>query len=180
MQGTSHPHLWLERLASDSARSLTLHARASGAPISSGYEIADNCEYFARIGLGSSFTRRDLYFIIDTGSDLSWVQCAPCNPCHSQLDESIFDPEASETMRNVSCDSLLCTGHGVGNVGCGVDKKQCKYVMRYGDGSQTMGDIVTDTISFGAEGASLPNMLIGCGQKNDGSFKGAAGIYIPL
>lgn len=110
-----------------------------------------------------------MYVIIDTGSDLSWIQCAPCKSCYPQLDNPVFDPASSPTLRNVSCDSPLCNQ-------CVLGTDQCKYQVRYGDGSFTMGNLVSDTFTFGADGTTLPDMVFGCGLDNEGTFGGSAGL----
>ncbi|THG07467.1 hypothetical protein TEA_010253 [Camellia sinensis var. sinensis] len=51
----------------------------------------------------------------------------------------------------------------------------CLYEVSYGDGSYTVGDFVTETITFGGS-ASVNNIAIGCGHNNEGLFVGAAGL----
>lgn len=47
--------------------------------------------------------------------------------------------------------------------------------VSYGDGSFTVGDFVTETVSFGGSGA-VNNVALGCGHDNEGLFVGAAGL----
>lgn len=47
--------------------------------------------------------------------------------------------------------------------------------VSYGDGSYTVGDFVTETLTFG-ESASVSNIALGCGHDNEGLFTGAAGL----
>ncbi|KAJ8426102.1 hypothetical protein Cgig2_001270 [Carnegiea gigantea] len=51
----------------------------------------------------------------------------------------------------------------------------CLYQVSYGDGSYTVGDFVTETVSFGSSG-SVPKVALGCGHDNEGLFVGAAGL----
>ncbi|KAM0056783.1 putative nepenthesin [Helianthus debilis subsp. tardiflorus] len=51
----------------------------------------------------------------------------------------------------------------------------CLYQVSYGDGSFTVGDFVTETVSFGNSG-SVPSVAIGCGHDNEGLFVGSAGL----
>lgn len=44
---------------------------------------------------------------VDTGSDLSWVQCSPCYFCFSQPD-ALFKPNASRTSSDVTRTDSLC------------------------------------------------------------------------
>ncbi|RYR37069.1 hypothetical protein Ahy_A09g041995 [Arachis hypogaea] len=50
----------------------------------------------------------------------------------------------------------------------------CLYEVSYGDGSYTVGEFVTETISIGQ--SSVTNIAIGCGHNNQGLFIGAAGL----
>lgn len=49
------------------------------------------------------------------------------------------------------------------------------FQVSYGDGSYTVGDFVTETLTFG-ESASVANIALGCGHDNEGLFVGAAGL----
>ncbi|KAK6134043.1 hypothetical protein DH2020_032222 [Rehmannia glutinosa] len=51
----------------------------------------------------------------------------------------------------------------------------CLYEVSYGDGSYTVGDFATETITFG-DSAAVENVAIGCGHNNEGLFVGAAGL----
>lgn len=62
-------------------------------------------EYFTRVGIGSP--ARGFYMSVDTGSDVSWLQCRPCTNCYQQTDP-IFDPTSSPTYRPISCNSQQC------------------------------------------------------------------------
>ncbi|MBA0736648.1 hypothetical protein Gogos_010177 [Gossypium gossypioides] len=55
------------------------------------------------------------------------------------------------------------------------DSGKCLYHVLYGDGSYTMGEFVTETLSFGNSG-EVNNFALGCGQYNTGLFAGAAGL----
>lgn len=52
---------------------------------------------------------------------------------------------------------------------------KCLYQVSYGDGSFTVGEYVTETVSFGGSG-SVTKVAIGCGHDNEGLFVGAAGL----
>ncbi|KAK6148664.1 hypothetical protein DH2020_019576 [Rehmannia glutinosa] len=80
-------------------------------------------------------------------------------------------PSASSTYKPVACNSRQCTSLEVS--ACRIDS--CLYQVSYGDGSYTVGNFATETISFGSSG-SVPNVAIGCGHDNEGLFSGAAGL----
>ncbi|CAA7402147.1 unnamed protein product [Spirodela intermedia] len=124
-------------------------------------------EYFSRVGIGRP--ARLQYMVLDTGSDVTWAQCQPCADCYQQADP-FFDPAASSTYSPLSCGSSQCRQLDVSACRNG----SCLYQVSYGDGSYTVGDFATDTITLG--GASVPGIAFGCGHDNEGLFVGAAGL----
>ncbi|KAJ6721107.1 ASPARTYL PROTEASES [Salix viminalis] len=124
-------------------------------------------EYFSRVGIGKPPVQA--YLILDTGSDVNWVQCAPCADCYQQSDP-IFEPASSASFSPLTCNTRQCRSLDVSE--CRNDT--CLYEVSYGDGSYTVGDFVTETITLGS--ASVGNVAIGCGHNNEGLFVGAAGL----
>ncbi|KAL5543037.1 hypothetical protein UlMin_010747 [Ulmus minor] len=124
-------------------------------------------EYFVRIGVGSP--PRSQYVVIDSGSDIVWVQCQPCNQCYRQTDP-VFDPADSASYTGVSCSSSVC--NRLDNAGC--HEGHCRYEVSYGDGSYTKGTLALETLTIGR--AVIKRMAIGCGHMNQGMFVGAAGL----
>lgn len=110
--------------------------------------------------------------VIDTGSDVNWIQCQPCSDCYEQSDP-IFDPTQSSTYKTIACNSPQCNSLDISS--CRVLTDTCLYQVDYGDGSITVGDLATETVSFGLSG-TVPNVAIGCGHQNQGLFAGAAGL----
>ncbi|CAN1166774.1 Probable aspartic protease At2g35615 [Linum perenne] len=53
--------------------------------------------------------------IMDTGSDVTWVKCLPCNPCKPIPGATLFDPLKSKTYRPRPCTQSCsnCTGEQV-------------------------------------------------------------------
>ncbi|KAJ8570123.1 hypothetical protein K7X08_006700 [Anisodus acutangulus] len=125
-------------------------------------------EYFSRIGIGHPPSQ--VYMVLDTGSDVNWIQCAPCADCYQQADP-IFEPTSSSSFTPLSCETQQCKSLDVSE--CRNDT--CLYEVSYGDGSYTVGDFVTESITFGGENA-VENVAIGCGHNNEGLFVGAAGL----
>ena len=74
--------------------------------------------------------------IVDTGSDLIWLQCKPCIECYNQT-TPLFDPEMSTTYKTVSYTSSLCKS--LYN-SCSIDGTSCQYLVEYGDKSFSMED----------------------------------------
>jgi subtilisin family serine protease len=137
-----------------------------GSEVVSGMEQGSG-EYFIRIGVGSP--PRSQYVVIDSGSDIVWVQCQPCNRCYHQSDP-VFDPADSASYTGVSCTSAVCDR--VEKAGC--HEGRCRYEVSYGDGSYTKGTLALETLTFGR--TAIRNVAIGCGHMNQGMFVGAAGL----
>ncbi|XP_022945579.1 protein ASPARTIC PROTEASE IN GUARD CELL 2-like [Cucurbita moschata] len=137
-----------------------------GTGVISGMEEG-NGEYFVRIGVGSP--PRSQYMVIDSGSDIVWVQCQPCRQCYQQSDP-VFNPAESTSYTGVSCGSAVCDR--LENAGCHAGR--CRYEVSYGDGSYTKGTLALETLTIGE--VMIHDMAIGCGHTNQGMFIGAAGL----
>ncbi|KAJ1256020.1 hypothetical protein BS78_K105600 [Paspalum vaginatum] len=186
--------LYLHRLlAADESRanSLQLHghraaasAQSSGSaevPLTSGIRF-QTLNYVTTIALGGSSgsAATNLTVIVDTGSDLTWVQCKPCSACYAQRDP-LFDPAGSATYAAVRCNASACatslkaaTGMPGSCGSTGGSNEKCYYALAYGDGSFSRGVLATDTVVLG--GASLDGFVFGCGLSNRGLFGGTAGL----
>ncbi|WVZ03657.1 hypothetical protein V8G54_024463 [Vigna mungo] len=117
--------------------------------------------------------------IIDTGSDIIWMQCQPCKECYKQ-DRPIFDPSTSRTYSTMPCVAADCLSgtHAFCNFNNG---KHCAYEMSYIDGSTSEGDFSWETLSlyssFKDVPVAFPQTVIGCGHNNVGIFsKQSSGI----
>ncbi|CAL1391275.1 unnamed protein product [Linum trigynum] len=126
-------------------------------------------EYFTRLGVGTP--PRYVYMVLDTGSDIVWLQCAPCKKCYSQADP-VFDPRKSSSYAGIPCDAPIC--RRLDSPGCNSRKKTCLYQVSYGDGSFTTGDFSTETLTF--RRTRVARVGVGCGHDNEGLFVGAAGL----
>ncbi|XP_008784432.2 aspartyl protease family protein 2-like [Phoenix dactylifera] len=137
-------------------------------------------EYFIDVFVGTP--PRHFSLILDTGSDLNWIQCLPCHDCFEQHGP-VYDPTASSTYRNVSC----------GDPRCGLvsppwprrsGDQACSYFYWYGDHSNTTGDLALETFTVnlttadgaGTEFRRVDGVIFGCGHSNRGLFHGAAGL----
>ncbi|KAL6569635.1 hypothetical protein OROMI_014149 [Orobanche minor] len=159
------------RLQRDSLRVEALSAAANGSFSShllSGLQFGSG-EYFARLGVGTPPT--NVYMILDTGSDVVWLQCSPCKKCYNQSDP-IFSPNNSTSFTSVNCGDRRC--QQLDNYRCGGQGKTCLYNITYGDGSFASGKLSTETLTFGRTNVS--NVALGCGDDNEGLFAGAAGL----
>uniref|UniRef100_A0A0A9CT86 Peptidase A1 domain-containing protein n=1 Tax=Arundo donax TaxID=35708 RepID=A0A0A9CT86_ARUDO len=139
------------------------------APVVSGLAQGSG-EYFAQVGVGTP--PAPALLVLDTGSDVVWLQCAPCRRCYAQSGR-VFDPRRSRSYAAVACAAPLCSRLDSG--GCNTRRGSCLYQVAYGDGSVTAGDFATETLTF-ARGAQVTRVGIGCGHDNEGLFVAAAGL----
>ncbi|VAH61477.1 unnamed protein product [Triticum turgidum subsp. durum] len=143
------------RLERDEKRAARLSAAAGAAngtrrggggvvaPVVSGLAQGSG-EYFTKIGVGTPAT--PALMVLDTGSDVVWLQCAPCRRCYEQSGQ-VFDPRRSRSYGAVGCAAPLCRRLDSG--GCDLRRSACLYQVTYGDGSVTAGDFATETLSPG-------------------------------
>ncbi|XP_058777093.1 aspartic proteinase CDR1-like [Vicia villosa] len=111
-----------------------------------------------------------VYGILDIGSDLTWLQCKPCNICYNQA-SPIFDPSKSLSYRNMPCSSRTCKFMEI--TSCSYDGDACKYTLEYDPGSKTQGDVSMDTLTLHSTTGyivSFPKTVIGCGHTNTWSY----------
>nr|CAD1821105.1 unnamed protein product [Ananas comosus var. bracteatus] len=191
----SHRDRVADLLSRDSARAASITRRLSpayyyhvddfGSEVVSGLDEGSG-EYFVRVGVGSP--PKDQYLVVDSGSDVIWVQCQPCAQCYAQSDP-VFDPAESSSFAGITCDSPICGilrsdkggGGASASEGCGGggegggEEERCRYEVTYGDGSYTRGVLALETLTFGGS-AEVGDVAIGCGQRNRGLFVGAAGL----
>ncbi|KAK3158938.1 hypothetical protein QOZ80_2AG0143700 [Eleusine coracana subsp. coracana] len=146
-------------------------AAAATVPASWGYGIG-TLNYVVTVSLGTPGVTQTLE--MDTGSDLSWVQCAPCAApsCYAQKDP-LFDPAQSSTYAAVPCGGAACAG--LGFYGDGSCTTQCGYVVRYGDSSNTTGVYSSDTLALTPQD-KVSSFFFGCGRAQAGLFTGIDGL----
>ena len=183
-QHKNYKSLVLSRLERDSSRVASIIAKVKLAvegadsethyqpeelttPVISGASQGSG-EYFSRLGVGTP--AKEMYMVLDTGSDVNWLQCKPCSDCYEQSDP-VFDPAESSTYKPLSCAAPQCASLEVST--CRSNK--CLYQVSYGDGSFTVGEYATDTVTFGDSG-KVNDVALGCGHDNEGLFMGAAGL----
>ncbi|WVZ02886.1 hypothetical protein V8G54_023692 [Vigna mungo] len=132
-------------------------------------------EYLMSYSIGTPPTQ--VYGILDTGSDITWLQCQPCKRCYKQI-TPIFDPSKSKTYKTVSCTTATC--RSVQGTSCPSANSSCKYSISYADWSYSQGDLSLDTLtllSINGYLVKIPGIVIGCGQNNDIFFEhGNSGI----
>ncbi|MCO5592842.1 hypothetical protein L7F22_046845 [Adiantum nelumboides] len=134
-------------------------------------------QYFAELHIGTP--AKPLALIIDSGSQLMWIQCQPCINCGPQASAyPIFDPARSSSYTNVMCNVPACADMDGGIAFSCADSGACEYKVSYGDNSNSSGILAADTLTFttasgtskGASASSfeLWKFVFGCGDNNVG------------
>ncbi|CAL0302240.1 unnamed protein product [Lupinus luteus] len=128
-------------------------------------------EFLMKYSIGTpSF---DVIAVVDTGCDLIWLQCQPCENCYNQTDP-IFDPSKSTTYEIASCSSQACKLVEDSSCKNGTGESKCQYKASYGDASFSIGDVAFETITLGTNVtnsyAGFDEIIFGCGHNNQGIF----------
>ncbi|KAH8502717.1 hypothetical protein H0E87_014138 [Populus deltoides] len=102
------------------------------------------------------------YFLdVDTGSDLTWLQCdAPCVHC-TKAPHPYYKP----SNNLVACKDPICQSlHTGGDQRC-ENPGQCDYEVEYADGGSSLGVLVKDAfnLNFTSEKRQSPLLALGCG-----------------
>lgn len=142
-------------------------------PVKSGLSSGTG-QYFVTLRVGTP--PKDVIATIDTGSDVFWLQCEPCQQCYQQIGP-IFNPSGSSSFTTLKCASPVCTQLQVFK--CGKQSQNCLYVVAYGDGSVSVGDFSQDTLTLTSTSGrpySFPNFAFGCGHVQSGLFVGSGGV----
>ncbi|KAA8525661.1 hypothetical protein F0562_007514 [Nyssa sinensis] len=140
----------------------------SGRPLGTG-------NYFVTVRLGTP--PKELSLVFDTGSDFTWTQCQPClGSCYLQK-QAIFDPSQSSTYSNITCNSAQCSqlrSSTSTSPRCS-SGNTCIYGIQYGDQSFSVGYFAKEKLTLTSTDV-INDFLFGCGQDNEGLFRGTAGL----
>lgn len=152
------------------------------ATLESGVSLGSG-EYFIDVFVGSP--PKHFSLILDTGSDLNWIQCVPCYDCFEQ-NGPYYNPKDSISFRNITCKDPRCELVSSPDPPrpCKSETQSCPYFYWYGDSSNTTGDFALETFTVNltssttgkSEFRRVENVMFGCGHWNRGLFHGAAGL----
>ncbi|KAG6606986.1 Aspartic proteinase PCS1, partial [Cucurbita argyrosperma subsp. sororia] len=99
--------------------------------------------------------------VLDTGSQLSWVQCHGKARTESVINR--FDPYLSSTFSNLHCNNSLCKPRIPDfTLPTSCDRhRRCHYSYFYADGTLAEGNLVTEKITFSNSLTTL-SLILGC------------------
>ncbi|XP_050234669.1 probable aspartic protease At2g35615 [Mercurialis annua] len=157
-----------DRLRNSFHRSILRASRFKPALIQSDI-VPGGGEYLMRISIGTPPV--ETLAIADTGSDLIWIQCQPCEMCYNQTYSPIFDPRQSTSYRSVICGTKFCNELDSQARSCDARGfvRTCGYTYSYGDQSFSDGHLAVERLGLGSPVHSQ-KIAFGCGTKNGGTF----------
>nr|XP_004511019.2 aspartic proteinase CDR1 [Cicer arietinum] len=139
--------------------------------------IPDGGSYLMTYSVGTPPFK--LFGIADTGSDIIWLQCKPCEECFNQTTPK-FEPSKSSSYKNIPCNSNTC--QSLRDTSC-TEQDSCQYNIQYGDRSHSQGDLSLETLTLDSttgQSVSFPKTVIGCGTQNTVSFDGRSSGIVGL
>ncbi|CAJ2636938.1 unnamed protein product [Trifolium pratense] len=121
--------------------------------------------YYTHLRVGNPPKR---YFVdVDTGSDLTWIQCdAPCRSCAKGANAP-YKPTRSNIVPSI--DSLCLE---VQKNEYHESFQQCDYEVKYADHSSSLGVLIKDELHLMSTNGSKTklNFVFGCGYDQEGSL----------
>ncbi|KAL2470165.1 Eukaryotic aspartyl protease family protein [Abeliophyllum distichum] len=134
--------------------------------------------YYAKIGIGTP--SKDYYVQVDTGSDITWVNCIQCHECpkrgYHDIELTLYDPKDSLTGKLVTCDQEFCKEIMRGSFSGCTANSSCLYAEVYGDGSYSIGYFVEDIVQYDRVSGDLQtksangSVIFGCGARQSGDL----------
>ncbi|CAL5001678.1 unnamed protein product [Urochloa decumbens] len=129
-----------------------------------------NSIYTITISVGTPPQRHTL--LIDTGSDLVWIQCKTVGGAATATDP-LYDPDKSSSFATVPCDGKLCQEGAFETRSC--SNNRCLYTYAYGSG-RTYGELASETFTFGVHRKFPVTLDFGCGKFLSGDIFNASGF----
>ncbi|CAO2182371.1 unnamed protein product [Urochloa humidicola] len=91
---------------------------------------------------------QNVTMVLDTGSELSWLLCAPSRQQGNA--SASFRPRASRTFAAVPCGSAQCSSRDLpAPPSCDGASRRCRVSLSYADGSASDGALATDVFAVG-------------------------------
>ncbi|XP_042507520.1 aspartic proteinase Asp1-like isoform X2 [Macadamia integrifolia] len=124
--------------------------------------------YYVTFNIGNP--PKSYYLDLDTGSDLTWLQCdAPCQHC-----DKVPHPLYKPNMRDlVLCKEQICASLDSKN--CNNPNEQCDYNTVYADRGSSLGVLIKDVFPLRLTNGSIhtPRLAFGCGYDQQGVCTGS-------
>ncbi|KAJ4819044.1 hypothetical protein LUZ62_031610 [Rhynchospora pubera] len=117
-------------------------------------DVYPNGLYYVTMNIGNP--AKPYYLDVDTGSDLTWLQCdAPCRSC-SKVPHPLYRPTKQKL---VPCSDPICSALRQ------CEAAQCDYEVQYADQGSSLGVLVSDAFTLRLTNSSTvrPTLTFGCG-----------------
>ncbi|XP_050370317.1 aspartic proteinase PCS1-like [Argentina anserina] len=117
--------------------------------------------------------------VLDTGSQLSWIQCHKKKPVvRTSPPATMFDPSLSSTFSNLPCNHPICKPRVPDfTLPTTCDQNRlCHYSYFYADGTLAEGNLVREKFTF-SRATSTPPLTLGCAQDTSDT-KGILGMNL--
>jgi len=94
---------------------------------------------------------QNVTMVLDTGSELSWLLCAPGRRANASAPRGAsFRPGASRSFAAVPCGAAQCSSRDLPEPpSCDGASRQCRVSLSYADGSTSDGALATDVFAVG-------------------------------
>ncbi|XP_059629629.1 aspartic proteinase Asp1-like [Cornus florida] len=138
-------------------------------------DVYPNGFFYTSVNIGNP--PKTYYLDIDTGSDLTWVQCAVPGAKLHKAPHNPYKPNNNV----VSCKDPLCASvHHPPDHPCRSPSDQCDYEVGYADHGSSLGVLVRDYFTFNVAANRQINLTFGCGydqEFSDPSTPSVDGVF---
>ncbi|CAN8232828.1 unnamed protein product [Cochlearia groenlandica] len=147
--------------------SLAVSRRNSSPPP---YTFRSNVKYsmalILSLPIGTPSQSQEL--VLDTGSQLSWIQCNTKIKKIKKPNTTSFDPSLSSSFSDLSCSHPLCKPRIPDfTLPTTCDSNRlCHYSYFYADGTFAEGNLVKEKLSF-SNSQITPPLILGCAKESD-------------
>ncbi|KAH9293994.1 hypothetical protein KI387_040802 [Taxus chinensis] len=124
-------------------------------------------EFLMKVAVGTPTVSFEA--IVDTGSDLIWTQCKPCEDCFNQP-TPIFDPSKSSTYSTIPCTDSLCDALGDTQTGCNPGSGSKVAGIGFGCGHDNEGQGFSQGGGLVGLGRGALSLISQLGSKVDNKF----------
>ncbi|KAL1566758.1 aspartic proteinase PCS1-like [Salvia divinorum] len=155
----------------------SLAAGSSSAPFGYNYHSSFKYSMALIVSLPIGTPPQTQKMVVDTGSQLSWIQCHRKSP-RQQPPQAPFDPSLSSSFSVLPCNHPLCKPRIPDfTLPTTCDQKRlCHYSYFYADGTLAEGNLVREKFTF-SNSQTTPPLILGCAT-DSGEAEGILGMNL--
>ncbi|KAM0922800.1 hypothetical protein ACQ4PT_005963 [Festuca glaucescens] len=145
---------WSSEAATAGAKPLLLALRARQMPARALPRQPSKLRFHHNVSLTVSLAvgtpPQNVTMVLDTGSELSWLLCAPAGG-GARSNATTFSPRSSASFAAVPCASAQCRSRDLPSPpACDGASRRCQVSLSYADGSSSDGALATDVFAVGS------------------------------